>query len=71
MLQSLLDKKDIRFYKANITEREVMERIIKQEKPDVIVTIAAESHVDRSIENSGIFLETNVVGTQVLLDVAR
>lgn len=70
-LQPLLEKQAIRFYKANITDREVIDRIVKNERPHIIVNFAAESHVDRSIENPGIFLETNILGTQVLLDVAR
>ncbi|WP_251423759.1 dTDP-glucose 4,6-dehydratase [Veillonella agrestimuris] len=70
-LQPLLDKKSICFYKANITDREAIDRIVKNERPHIIVNVAAESHVDRSIENPGIFLETNVLGTQVLLDAAR
>ncbi|WP_028950937.1 dTDP-glucose 4,6-dehydratase [Sulfurihydrogenibium subterraneum] len=61
----------IKFYKADITNKELIEHIFKTEKPDVLVHWAAESHVDRSILDPSIFIETNVKGTQVLLDVAK
>ncbi|RUM42211.1 MAG: dTDP-glucose 4,6-dehydratase [Desulfurobacterium sp.] len=64
-------KNEISFYKADITNREFMEHIFKTEKPDVVVHWAAESHVDRSILDATPFIETNVKGTQVLLDVAK
>ena len=59
------------FYKADITNREFIEHIFKKERPDVVVHFAAESHVDRSILNATPFIETNIKGTQVLLDVAK
>ena len=68
-LKEVEDK--ISFYKADITNREFMEHIFKTEKPDVVVHWAAESHVDRSILDATPFIETNVKGTQVLLDVAK
>ncbi|ADY74004.1 dTDP-glucose 4,6-dehydratase [Desulfurobacterium thermolithotrophum DSM 11699] len=61
----------ISFYKADITNREFIEHIFKAEKPDVVVHWAAESHVDRSILDATPFIETNVKGTQILLDVAK
>jgi dTDP-glucose 4,6-dehydratase len=61
----------IAFYKADITDRESVENIYKQEKPDVIVHFAAESHVDRSIVDPSPFLDTNIKGTQVLLDISK
>jgi dTDP-glucose 4,6-dehydratase len=61
----------IKFYKADITNREFIEYIFKSEKPDIVVHWAAESHVDRSILDASPFIETNVKGTQVLLDVAK
>ncbi|GAB6077183.1 dTDP-glucose 4,6-dehydratase [Desulfurobacterium crinifex] len=71
-LERLKEVKDeISFYKADITNREFMEHIFKTEKPDVVVHWAAESHVDRSILDASPFIETNVKGTQVLLDVAK
>lgn len=60
-----------RFIQADITDEEAIERIFHEEKVDAIVNFAAESHVDRSIENPGVFVRTNVEGTRVLLDAAR
>ncbi len=56
------------FYKANICDREVINQIFSKESPEIVVNFAAESHVDRSIDNPEIFLKTNVLGTQVLMD---
>ena len=53
------------FYKEDIRNREGIEAIFEKEHPDVVVNFAAESHVDRSIENPTIFLETNIIGTAV------
>lgn len=61
----------IKFYRADITNREFIEYIFKFEKPDVVVHWAAESHVDRSILDASPFIDTNVKGTQVLLDVSK
>jgi dTDP-glucose 4,6-dehydratase len=61
----------IAFYKADITDRGSIENIFKQEKPDIIVHFAAESHVDRSIVDPSPFLDTNIKGTQVLLDISK
>ncbi len=60
-----------RFYKVDICDREAVEKVFEEEKPDIVVNFAAESHVDRSIENPGIFLETNIIGTQVMMDACR
>ena len=70
-LASVMDQPDFRFIRADIADREAVYRIFEAEKPDVVVNFAAESHVDRSIENPAVFLETNVMGTQVLLDACR
>ena len=59
------------FYKEDIRNKEGIFEIFKKEKPDIVVNFAAESHVDNSINNPGIFFETNVVGTTVLLDACR
>jgi len=64
-------KEKISFYRADITNREFIEHIFKAEKPQIVVHFAAESHVDRSILDASPFIETNVKGTQVLLDVAK
>ena len=58
------------FVKGSITDRELVDQILSS-GVDVILNFAAESHVDRSIENPGIFVETNIMGTQVLLDAAK
>ena len=60
-----------RFCKVDICDRETVERVFEEEKPNVVVNFAAESHVDRSIENPGIFPETNIMGTQVMMDACR
>ena len=57
------------FYKTNICDRQAMEKIFQNEATDIVINFAAESHVDRSIEDSRIFVETNVLGTQTLLDL--
>jgi dTDP-glucose 4,6-dehydratase len=61
----------ITFYKADITNKEFIEYIFNKEKPNIVVHWAAESHVDRSILDPSPFIDTNVKGTQVLLDAAR
>lgn len=70
-LETVLDKKNFRFIKGDICDRELVYRIFEEEKPDVVINFAAESHVDRSIESPDIFLKTNILGTQVLLDASR
>ena len=60
-----------KFVRADIADRKAVYELFKTEKPDIIVNFAAESHVDRSIENPEIFLQTNVIGTSVLLDACR
>ena len=65
--------KDSRFHfvKADITDRPAIDEVFKKEKFDIVINFAAESHVDRSIEDPGVFLQTNIIGTQVLMDVSR
>ena len=70
-LTPAMDNARFKFYKADIRDREYIYEIFEVENPDMVVNFAAESHVDRSIENPAIFLETNVMGTQVLLDACR
>lgn len=70
-LETVLDKKNFRFIKGDICDRELVYRIFEEEKPDVVINFAAESHVDRSIESPDIFLKTNILGTQMLLDASR
>ena len=59
------------FIKGDIADRKFIYELFASEKPDIIVNFAAESHVDRSIEDPEIFLQTNVMGTQVLMDACR
>ena len=59
------------FFRADICDSARMEEIVAAEKPDAIVNFAAETHVDRSISDPSLFLRTNVLGTQVLLEAAR
>lgn len=70
-LKSVMDDPKFKFIRADIADREAIYGIFEAERPDVVVNFAAESHVDRSIEDPGIFLQTNVLGTQVLLDASR
>lgn len=58
-------------YKNNITDRDAIDRIFAEEHPNIVVNFAAESHVDRSITNPQVFLETNILGTASLLDACR
>lgn len=60
-----------KFVKGDIADRAFVDELFASEKPDVVVNFAAESHVDRSIENPEIFLQTNVIGTSVLMDACR
>lgn len=70
-LESVKDNPNFKFYKADIADRTAIYEIFEKEKPDIVVNFAAESHVDRSIDNPGIFLQTNVIGTSVLMDTCR
>jgi len=73
-LESLTDvSSDTRycFERVDICDRAEVERVFMEQQPDVVMHLAAESHVDRSIDGPGAFIETNLVGTYVLLDVAR
>ena len=70
-LLPVLDNPSFRFVKADITDRDAMYALFEEEKPDAVVNFAAESHVDRSILYPDVFLKTNVLGTQVLLDACR
>ena len=67
-LDSVKDNSRYSFYKIDIADRNTIYELFKKEKPNMVVNFAAESHVDRSIEKPEIFLKTNVMGTQVLLD---
>jgi len=60
-----------KFYKVDICDKKKIEQIFNKENPDIVAHFAAETHVDRSIQDASPFIETNVKGTQVLLDIAR
>lgn len=64
------DNDRYRFYKANITDAVAMQQAFEKYKPDAVMHLAAESHVDRSIDGPGLFIETNVMGTYTLLQAA-
>ena len=70
-LEPVLEQEGFRFVKGDICDRETVEKLFQEEKPEMVVHFAAESHVDRSIDNPGVFLETNIMGTAVLMDACR
>ena len=70
-LEVAMKNPKFKFVKGDIADRAFVDELFASEKPDVVVNFAAESHVDRSIENPEIFLQTNVIGTSVLMDVCR
>ena len=70
-LEEAMKNPNFRFVKGDIADKEFVEKLFEEEKPDIVVNFAAESHVDRSIEDPGIFLKTNILGTQVLMDACR
>lgn len=70
-LAPVMDNPNFRFVKMDICDRNAVYGLFEEEHPDVVVNFAAESHVDRSIENPTIFLETNIIGTSVLMDACR
>lgn len=69
-LFSILDNKNFKFIKGDITDRDFVNNLFEEEKFDWVINFAAESHVDNSIKNPNIFLMTNIIGTQVLLDAS-
>ena len=70
-LAPVMDKPNFRFVKESITDRDAVYKLFEEEHPDIVVNFAAESHVDRSIENPEVFLDTNIKGTAVLMDACR
>lgn len=70
-LESVMHEPNFRFVRADIADKQAVEKLFEEEKPDIVVNFAAESHVDRSIEDAQIFLKTNILGTQVLLDACK
>ena len=70
-LKPVEDKPNYKFVKGDIADREFIMDLFEKEKFDIVVNFAAESYVDRSIEDPSIFVKTNVEGTVVLLDAAK
>lgn len=70
-LKSIEHAPNYSFVKGDIADRDFIDQLFETEKFDIVVNFAAESHVDRSILDPGIFIKTNVLGTQVLLDASR
>jgi dTDP-glucose 4,6-dehydratase len=70
-LEPAADNPKFTFVKADVADRDAVFDVFAKEKPDVVVNFAAESHVDRSIEDPGVFLRTNILGTQVLMDACN
>lgn len=70
-LEPIMSHPNFRFVRADICDRAAINALFEEEHPDMVVNFAAESHVDRSIENPSIFLETNIMGTAVLMDACR
>lgn len=70
-LKNAMEAPNFRFCKINICDRKAIYQLFEEEHPNVVVNFAAESHVDRSIENPEVFLNTNILGTAVLMDACR
>ncbi len=70
-LSSVMGHPNFRFSKTDICDRKAVYQLFEEEHPDIVVNFAAESHVDRSIENPEVFLDTNIKGTAVMMDACR
>jgi len=70
-LAPVMELSNFRFVKGDICDRETVYRLFEEENPDVVINFAAESHVDRSILNPDVFLQTNIIGTAILMDACR
>lgn len=70
-LEPIMNKSNFKFVHENICNREEVYKLFEKEHFDYVINFAAESHVDRSIENPEIFLKTNILGTEVLLDACK
>lgn len=70
-LSPVLHETNFRFVQADICDRAAVRQLFEEEHPDIVINFAAESHVDRSIEDPGVFLQTNIMGTAVLMDACR
>lgn len=70
-LAAAMKNDNFRFVRGDIADKESVDALFSAEKPDIVVNFAAETHVDRSIENPSVFTRTNIIGTQTLMDAAR
>ena len=70
-LEEAMKNPNFRFCKVNICDRDAVRKVFEEEHPNIVINFAAESHVDRSIEDPEIFLRTNTMGTQVMMDMSR
>lgn len=70
-LKPIMSNPNFRFVKLDICDKDGVDKLFSEEQPDIVVNFAAESHVDRSIENPQVFLETNIIGTSVLMDACK
>lgn len=69
-LKKAMENSQFRFVKADITDKKAVEELFEEEKPEIVINFAAESHVDRSIKNPQLFLNTNIMGTQTLMEAS-
>ena len=70
-LGTVMNNPRFRFVKGDICDEQLVVELFKNESPDIVINFAAESHVDKSIDNPRIFLQTNIIGTAVLMDACR
>ena len=70
-LASIMDKPNFKFVKGDICDRDLVDRLFAEEQFDYVINFAAETHVDRSVEDPGVFLTTNILGVQTLMDACR
>lgn len=70
-LSPIMNNSNFHFVKADICDSDKIHKLFEEEHPNIVINFAAESHVDRSIENPSIFLKTNIIGTSILMDACR
>ena len=70
-LADIINKPNFKFVQGNICDKDLVEKLFGEENFDIVINFAAESHVDRSIENPKLFLESNIIGVQTLMDACR
>ena len=70
-LEPIMNLANFKFVKGDICDREFIDKLFEENQFDYVINFAAESHVDRSIENPELFLKTNIIGVSVLMDTCR